>query len=675
MSDPNGAGDGAGDAASVFDAKLEEEQCRAGSIVLFRRARTQVKFSSSSDESEAAEVFPRETCKKLRAQVRALSTENCQLRRSVEQLRHHASAPATAAPTRGSKRAEPPRLASEVAAAQVSELSRRLRDMCAELEATRNRQRAAEDKVSSLTAEVERLRCAPPPPTPAAAAEGEGAASPEEQVRQLAERLSATNAKLCDSRSQCAQLRRDLQLAQRALANEVLDECVWQVGEAVAVSQLGSFRGRAQQILQLQRRVAELQDRLSQQQQQQPGQAASSSGDHGVSPAQSQLLQQMEKERRAAHEQTVTSLRETQLQLEDSRRRLEGQRARTKVLEAELRDLKQKMTVLLEKGEHDNQLVAALTAQLRSAEEAAEDKRALLSVEAERMRERGRQLEDDLAALRAQLATQTAQLAQKDRLVEQLQLRLDQLDQPKMASSKSLTDDELERVVNDPAFLKYDEESTADTDEFVLSDHDSTSKVTSESSCEESDEQAVEGSVCGSPRSAPSECGSGSYAPALQAAEAERRRLLELVAVLHTRMDEREQAAAQADARWRQERARAAQLQTKLELLQEEVALLRTRVDVLRREKEDDRAKYLSLLQRSWDQEQRSEVAPSSSYSHSPGPQRRSSVQQQSVSGSVLQQPVSSSSSSSGSSSVSSSRGSRRSSVPRRARSQAPPPR
>ncbi|XP_049798149.1 coiled-coil domain-containing protein 13-like [Schistocerca nitens] len=638
MSDPNGAGDGAGDAASVFDAKLEEEQCRAGSIVLFRRARTQVKFSSSSDESEAAEVFPRDTCKKLRAQVRALSTENCQLRRSVEQLRQHASAPATAAPTRGSKRAEPPRLASEVAAAQVSELSRRLRDMCAELEATRNRQRAAEDKVSSLTAEVERLRCAPPPPTPVAAAEGEGAASPEEQVRQLAERLSATNAKLCDSRSQCAQLRRDLQLAQRALANEV--------GEAVAVSQLGSFRGRAQQILQLQRRVAELQDRLSQQQ---PGQAASSSGDHGVSPAQSQLLQQMEKERRAAHEQTVASLRETQLQLEDSRRRLEGQRARTKVLEAELRDLKQKMTVLLEKGEHDNQLVAALTAQLRSAEEAAEDKRALLSVEAERMRERGRQLEDDLAALRAQLATQTAQLAQKDRLVEQLQLRLDQLEQPKMASSKSLTDDELERIVNYPAFLKYDEDSTADKDVFVLSDHDSTSEVTSESSCEESDEEAcimpsadkyffgkkecyklskeappttlklesmvaltetrvrvrggrVEGSVCGSPRSAPSECGSGSYAPALQAAEAERRRLLELVAVLHTRMDEREQAAAQADARWRQERARAAQLQTKLELLQEEVALLRTRVDVLRREKEDDRAKYLSLLQRSWDQ-------------------------------------------------------------------------
>ncbi|XP_049951861.1 coiled-coil domain-containing protein 13-like [Schistocerca serialis cubense] len=534
MSDPNGAGDGAGDAASVFDAKLEEEQCRAGSIVLFRRARTQVKFSSSSDESEAAEVFPRETCKKLRAQVRALSTENCQLRRSVEQLRQHASAPATAAPTRGSKRAEPPRLASEVAAAQVSELSRRLRDMCAELEATRNRQRAAEDKVSSLTAEVERLRCAPAPPTPAAAAEGEGAPSPEEQVRQLAERLSATNAKLCDSRSQCAQLRRELQLAQRALANEV--------GEAVAVSQLGSFRGRAQQILQLQRRVAELQDRLSQQQQQ-PGQAASSSGDHGVSPAQSQLLQQMEKERRAAHEQTVASLRETQLQLEDSRRRLEGQRARTKVLEAELRDLKQKMTVLLEKGEHDNQLVAALTAQLRSAEEAAEDKRALLTVEAERMRERGRQLEDDLAALRAQLTTQTAQLAQRDRLVEQLQLRLDQLEQPK-----------------------------------------------------------VEGSVCGSPRSAPSECGWGSYAPALQAAEAERRRLLELVAVLHTRMDERDQAAAQADARWRQERARAAQLQTKLELLQEEVALLRTRVDVLRREKEDDRAKYLSLLQRSWDQ-------------------------------------------------------------------------
>ncbi|XP_049942746.1 piggyBac transposable element-derived protein 4-like [Schistocerca serialis cubense] len=59
-----------------------------------------------------------------------------------------------------------------------------------------------------------------------------------------------------------------------------------------------------------------------------------------------------------------------------------------------------------------------------------------------------------------------------------------------MASSKSLTDDELERIVNDPTFLQSDEETTAAEDEFILSDHDSTSEATSESSCEESDEEA-----------------------------------------------------------------------------------------------------------------------------------------------------------------------------------------
>lgn len=54
-----------------------------------------------------------------------------------------------------------------------------------------------------------------------------------------------------------------------------------------------------------------------------------------------------------------------------------------------------------------------------------------------------------------------------------------------MASSNSLTDDELRRIINDPAFLQSDEESTADVDEFILSDHDSTSEVTSQSSCSE----------------------------------------------------------------------------------------------------------------------------------------------------------------------------------------------
>ncbi|XP_049938991.1 lipase 3-like [Schistocerca serialis cubense] len=60
----------------------------------------------------------------------------------------------------------------------------------------------------------------------------------------------------------------------------------------------------------------------------------------------------------------------------------------------------------------------------------------------------------------------------------------------RMASSKSLTDDEMERIVNDPPFLQSDEETTADEDEFILSDDDSTSEATSESSCEESDEEA-----------------------------------------------------------------------------------------------------------------------------------------------------------------------------------------
>lgn len=50
-----------------------------------------------------------------------------------------------------------------------------------------------------------------------------------------------------------------------------------------------------------------------------------------------------------------------------------------------------------------------------------------------------------------------------------------------MASSKTLTDDELRRILEDPKFFESDEESDAESAAFIPSDHETTSEISSES--------------------------------------------------------------------------------------------------------------------------------------------------------------------------------------------------
>lgn len=147
-------------------------------------------------------------------------------------------------------------------------------------------------------------------------------------------------------------------------------------------------------------------------------------------------------------------------------------------------DTQSKMSVLLEKSEHDNQLVAALTSQLRMAEESSKDRKALLNAEIERNTEQCRRLEKILTAERESNSRHKADLAEKDKMLECLQLQLERIDVPKMETSRATT-----------------------------------------------------------PRT---DMGSGDTKLALQAAEAERMRLLELIAVFHKRLDEQQMMADDA---------------------------------------------------------------------------------------------------------------------------------
>lgn len=127
-----------------------------------------------------------------------------------------------------------------------------------------------------------------------------------------------------DFRNQNLQLRQELKVAQRALSNEI--------GENVTIQSLvaqgSNFRGRAQQIIHLQQKVTELTEKL---------QGHSSVSEEST---RSKHLLAIEKEKRAIQERTTLKLKESQVQLDDTKRKLDAQRARTKILEAEAGDMK-----------------------------------------------------------------------------------------------------------------------------------------------------------------------------------------------------------------------------------------------------------------------------------------------------------------------------------------------
>lgn len=165
-----------------------------------------------------------------------------------------------------------------------------------------------------------------------------------------------------------------------------------EVGENVSVIALSSvpgWRGRAEQIRNLQQKITELQIRLSEHEK---SQKEFSSGKKRNRNYVSSLyifiskiyncltlliynlfilfaslerqnlanLRVVEKERRQQIENTAKEFRQAEVALETSKRKLDAAKARIKVLENELNIAKGNVTMLNEKRSHDDRLIDAL---------------------------------------------------------------------------------------------------------------------------------------------------------------------------------------------------------------------------------------------------------------------------------------------------------------------------
>lgn len=120
-------------------------------------------FSEDEDERMQSMMFPEELSRFLRNRIRMLKAENGQLKRNLEEchdelMEKRSQQKLSYRNSKDNSVLLEPGRATDVAASKIAELSRRLREMYAELEGTKTKHKNADAKVVTLTAELHKLQ-------------------------------------------------------------------------------------------------------------------------------------------------------------------------------------------------------------------------------------------------------------------------------------------------------------------------------------------------------------------------------------------------------------------------------------------------------------------------------------------------------------------------------------
>ncbi len=350
--------------------------------------------SLASDKAAAVEA-------ELRDRVRGLDDENArlkklvserdfevaQMRKKLAQRPRPAVDEAAAVPSLGGAGGD-----SGAVAVKVMELSRKVRELTAEVESERSKAGKAARRVKELEArqQTEPPEAQEPPPVKAL-----GRSEREE----LELELRRTKERLAEQRTQQQSLTRELRLAKKALAEETgLPEA--NLRELLAGTSPGQWRGRQQQIIGLEEQVRELKRQVAAfEAERLPaptvdlmgsngattlGREALTASDAGsLSTARSTLpgsgssrqhaaLLKMQKERRERAEQERAERAAAAAENAELKRKADSLKARNQTLASEMKALRGQVETLLRKGKHDDELIESLTKRERALHELLE---------------------------------------------------------------------------------------------------------------------------------------------------------------------------------------------------------------------------------------------------------------------------------------------------------------
>ncbi|XP_063180349.1 coiled-coil domain-containing protein 13 isoform X1 [Chroicocephalus ridibundus] len=542
------------------------------------------------NEDDSKRLLEREN-EQLQDQLREVRDENCRLYKlvaekdfEIKQLQKKIQEDRLAlSGTSG--------LAGDVAATKIVELAKKNREITAETEREKAKVKQLNNKVKELEKElqtaVEKIHSlggddAGIKQSTLKMIDGNLAESPE--VKALQEKLTTANFKVMEYRNQLQSAKQELKMTQKLLAKEV--------GEDVNIQSLltnsGSWRGRAQQILVLQSKVRELENQLGQNKTRTSlseidEELLALTDPRKLSAREKNLLKirSLEKEKKDTLEKLTGEHDALQKSHEEVKKKLDASKARNKVLCSEVKTLKGQIVTLLEKGKHDDELIDALLRQQKEMQEILKH----LSYQDEKSKESqqmlGQRLNSEVQKQNCLIEQLRQMVAEREAKVKELEEEIGQLTLQKKSAhqgdgSGAAADTPPSEHSEDPGFTLLKP---------LASGSNQVGRIGSARTVSKMGHTLVESAATkpsllsnnitpgrlagtGSPDLKALQTQITEHKALCQAAEVERDRLLELVTVLQKRVEESSDKVLEVEKRLQEERRRCVILEQQLEKLQ-----------------------------------------------------------------------------------------------------------
>ncbi|XP_061726379.1 coiled-coil domain-containing protein 13 [Cydia pomonella] len=238
-----------------------------------------------------------------------------------------------------------------IISAKIADLCKQNRHLVAELEGYKTKNSALERKILQLdilSKENEKLNVC--------LCKDEPVDINPDELKDLNNKLAGVNKKLYESKNRNLELKNEILLATKILQQELGDKFT-SIKELQ--NDMAGWKGRAQQILLLQKRIVELEEKLN--------------GKHkdlidARKKDQSNVIREIEMKRKKEVDQAMKDLESLKEENQEMKKKLDGARCRVRNLECDSTAIRQKMQTFIEKSNHDDLLINEQRNQIKNLE-------------------------------------------------------------------------------------------------------------------------------------------------------------------------------------------------------------------------------------------------------------------------------------------------------------------